>query len=543
LSVALPVVAVVFGSVTPPQGDVKELRVHLGCTDEVSSFECLLANFDKKYMVTNPISVGANGSISIGRGASCPLIATVRVEEIRCESTPVENYIQVRGRCWGEKLFRRVVTKTYENQKGEAIVKDLIDNYVGLSHVRDSTELIENTDTTYTKLEYENTPVFDILKYIAGSVDKAGVIGFDFRVEPDAKFAFFPKNSKTSPISLSELIEISEYRKDIHCIRNKITVFGAAEKAIPTNKDSWTEDLTKEGTGSTAKLIHAEGEWIVGAGDDINVDASEKIVGSKSVKLTVSESNYYGRVFFTFYTGKTINSNKYPSLTFQLKVPSSYSGAVTIQLLDGAAQIVRKEINIQNNNKWSLQTFSVGEKAADQWTIDIFNTQPFNWENIWRIDIICHFSGTGTGSFWVDNLFFDKCRWEATQDDSASQNNYGLRELVEVDEELHSDNECSLRAKALLAHLKDPAEYITLRSTVIDYATNPILPGDKIHVTLPNENIDADYRIISIEYHVTAAEQTLEITLELGKETPLLADYLYALRSRSSALARTKAGK
>jgi len=543
MSIALPVVAVVFGSVTPPQGDVKELQVHLGCTDEVSSFECLLANFDKKYTVTNPVSVGANGSISLGRGANCPLIATVRVEEIGCESTPVENYMRVGGRCWGEKLFRRVVTKTYENQKGEAIVKDLIDNYVGLSHVRDSTELIENTDTTYTKLEYENTPVFDILKYIVGSADKAGVIGYDFRVEPDAKFAFFPRNSKTSPISLSELIEISEYRKDIHRIRNKITVFGAAEKAIPTNKDSWTEDLTKQGTGSTAKLIHADGEWTVGAGDDINVDASEKIVGSKSVKLTVSTSNYYGRVLFTFYTGKTINSNKYPSLTFQLRVPSSYSGAVTVQLLDGAAQIVRRQIHVQNNGEWSLQTFSVGKKASDQWTVDVFNTQPFNWENIWRIDIICHFSGTGTGSFWIDNLFFDKCRWEATQDDSTSQSNYGLRELVEVDEELHSDNECSLRAKALLAHLKDPAEYITLRSNVIDYATNPILPGDKIHVTLPNENIDADYRIISVEYRATAAEQTLEVTLELGKETPLLADYLYALRSKSSALARTKAGK
>jgi hypothetical protein len=543
MSVALPVVAVVFGSVTPPQGDVKELRVHLGCTDEVSSFECLLANFDRKYTVTSPINVGADGSISMGRGANCPLIATIRVEEINCESTPVENYMRVRGRCWGEKLFRRVVTKTYENMEGEAIVKDLVDNYVGLGHVRGSTELIENTDTTYTRLEYENTPVFDILKYIAGSADKAGVIGFDFRVEPDAKFAFFPKNSKTSPINLTELIEQSEYRKDIHRIRNKITVLGAAEKAIPTNKDSWTEDLTKQGSGSTAKLIHADGEWTVGAGNDINVDTSERIVGSKSVKLTVSESNYYGRVFFTFYTGKTIDSNKYPSLTFQLRVPSSYSGAVTIQLWDGAAQIVRRQIQVQNNSEWSLQTFSVGKKAADQWTIDVFNSQPFNWGNIWRIDITCHFSGVGTGSFWVDNLFFDKCRWEATQEDSASQNNYGLRELIEVDEELHSDNECLLRAKALLAHLKDPAEYLTLRSTVIDYGNTPLLPGDKIQVTLPNENIDADYRIKSVEYHLTAAEQTLEITLELGKEQPLLADYLYTLRSKTGSLARTKAGK
>jgi len=185
----------------------------------------------------------------------------------------------------------------------------------------------------------------------------------------------------------------------------------------------------------------------------------------------------------------------------------------------------------------------VGKKNSDQWTHSIFNTQPFNWASVKKLVFYSDFSGTGTGSFWIDNLFFNQCRWEATEEDLTSQSSYGLRELVEVDEELHSDNESMLKAKALLTHLKDPAEYITLRSNVIDYGTNRILPGDKIHVTLPNENIDADYRIISVEYRVLAAEQTLEITLELGKEPPLLADYLYVLRSRTGSLARTKTGK
>jgi len=147
--------------------------------------------------------------------------------------------------------------------------------------------------------------------------------------------------------------------------------------------------------------------------------------------------------------------------------------------------------------------------------------------------------------YWIDGQFFGDRRWEATQEDSGSQASYGLRELVEVDEELHSDNECELRAKALLAQLKDPAEYLMFRSTVIDYYVNPLLPADKIPVTLPNENIDSDYQIINSEYHVIARDQTLEITLELGKEKPLLADYLYGLRSGAvtlERLARTKAG-
>jgi hypothetical protein len=141
---------------------------------------------------------------------------------------------------------------------------------------------------------------------------------------------------------------------------------------------------------------------------------------------------------------------------------------------------------------------------------------------------------------WIDALFFGGRRYSSTQEDSGSQSAYGLRELVEVDEELYSDNECMLRAKALLANLKDPAEYLTIRSTVLDYGDAPLLPSDKIHVTLPNENVDADFRILSVEYNVDAKTQKLEITMELGREAPLLADYLYALRSKTSHLSRYK---
>ena len=118
-----------------------ELKVHLGCTREVSSFEALLQNWGGKYSQNgaSPISVGLDGSISLGRGATCPLLMTCRVEGIKYESMPVESYVRVSGRCWGERLFRRVVTKTYENKKGEEIVKDLLDYYVDLSHVRNST--------------------------------------------------------------------------------------------------------------------------------------------------------------------------------------------------------------------------------------------------------------------------------------------------------------------------------------------------------------------------------------------------------------------
>jgi len=524
MNVEIPKLAISFGSYGVPQGDVVECHVHLGCTKEISSFEVLLQNWDKKYSPNGvyPINVGMDGSISMGRGTNMPQIITCRVEAVKYESTPTENYLRVSGRCWGERLFRRVVTKTYENKKGEEIVKDLIDYYVGLSHVRGSTELIEDTDTTYTRLEYQDTPVFDILKYIAESADKQGVIGFDFRVAPDAKFEFFPRGSKTSSVSLGETIEVSEYRKDIHRIRNKITVYGAPDKSAPLDKDTWTESLTP-----------SDGNWSAVAGE-ISLDTTTKIKGNGSIKTYVAD-DYYASCKFTLNSGKEVNANQYPLLSFWVKRDSTFNGNLNVILYDAANKSASHMVNIGSDN-WIQQQVKAGIENSDVWDVE----SGFNWTQIKIIRFDCWFTDTGTGNFWIDGLFFGGCRYCSTQEDSNSQNAYGLRELTETDEELYSDNECMLRAKALLTYLKAPAEYLTVRSTVIDYGSAPLLPGDKIHITLPNENVDADFRIESVDYRVDAKTQTLEITLELGRETPLLADYLYALRSKTNHLSRHK---
>ncbi|MEM3357182.1 MAG: hypothetical protein QW166_05075, partial [Candidatus Bathyarchaeia archaeon] len=145
-----------------------------------------------------------------------------------------------------------------------------------------------------------------------------------------------------------------------------------------------------------------------------------------------------------------------------------------------------------------------GKENVDLWNVE----SGFDWTQIKKLRFDCWFTGVGTGSFWVDGLFFGGRRYNSTQEDANSQNAYGLRELTDTDEELYSDNECALRAKALLNHYKNPAEYLTIKSTVIDYGNTPLLPGDKIHAALPNENVDADFRIESLEYRVDAKTQT-----------------------------------
>jgi len=189
--------------------------------------------------------------------------------------------------------------------------------------------------------------------------------------------------------------------------------------------------------------------------------------------------------------------------------------------------------------EWFQKEFAVGAENADIWDVQ----SGFDWTLISAVRFDCWFTGSGTGSFWVDGLFFGRRRYSSIQEDSTSQTNYGLRELVDVDEELYSDNECMLRAKAVLAQLKDPAEYLTIGSSVIDYGTTPLLAGDKITVVLPNENVNADFRILSVEYHVDVKAQKLELGMELGREVPLLADFMYALRSKTDHLSRHKVSR
>ena len=524
MSVNTPVAAIVFGGVTPPQGGVVELRVHLGCTQEVSSFEVLLQNWGGKYSPEGPsaLSVGVDGSISLGRGATCPLLMTCRVESVKYESNPVESYVRVSGRCWGERLFRRVVTKTYEDKKGEEIVKDLLDYYVGLSHVRGGSELVEDTDITYTRLEYQDTPVIDVLRYVADSVDNAGVIGYDFRVAPDGKFEFFPRNSKNSAVSLSEKIEQSEYGMDIHRVRNRVVAYGVADKSVPLDKDAWTESLSP-----------ADGEWTATSGS-VSFDSTVKVNGSGSVK-TLAESLSYAGCLFTLDAGKEVDTEQYPVLNLWLSRDSSFNGNVTLTLFDSADRAAWHEFTA-GYEKWFQTQVHVGSADADAWQVE----SGFDWTSVKKVRVVCWFDDAGSGSFWVDSLFFGGRRYSTVQEDAGSQGSYGLRELVEVDEELWSDAECESRAKALLASLKDPAEQLPLRSTVVDYGTTPLLAGDKVHVALPNEEVDGDFRILSVEYRVDAKTQTLETLLELGREKPLLGDYLFRLKSKTDSLSRYK---
>ncbi len=69
------------------------------------------------------------------------------------------------------------------------------------------------------------------------------------------------------------------------------------------------------------------------------------------------------------------------------------------------------------------------------------------------------------------------------------------------------------------------------------------MAGDKVFVELPNEDVSGYFRVLSAEYLVDGKTQTLTVCLELGREKPLLADYVYALKSKTESLSRYKTSK
>ena len=455
------------------------------------------------------------------------------LKESNAAPVPKSTTSQFLGRCWGERLFRKTVTKTYTSQKGEAIVKDLIDYYVGLSHTRGGAELIEDTDTTYTLLEYTDSPVWDILKYVAETADKAGVIGYDFRVAPDAKFEFFPKGTKYSAIYLTDAIDgEASYEKDIVRVRNKITIYGLADKSLPTDKVRWTRSLTP-----------TEGDWI-GTSGTVSLDATGAPDGGACIKLSVT-SLYFGVCLLMLDAGNEVNTETYPSLAFQMKMQNAYTGTGTLTLTDNTAKTAVKKISISPDAAWHNSEIGVGSLYANQWDTV---TSGFDWTHVQAVTFYMWFpQSVGSGDFWVHGLYFGGLRYSSVQQDTASQAAYGIREFVETDEELITDSECEFRAKALLAYLKDPAEYINVVTTLFDYGLTPIQAGDMQHVLMPNDGVADYYRVDYIEYRVPQDYPgIIETTIQLGREPPQLADYIYGLRPFTvnvEKLSRTKLGR
>jgi len=237
-------------------------------------------------------------------------------------------------------------------------------------------------------------------------------------------------------------------------------------------------------------------------------------------------------LIINFASGTYRDLNKYPNITFCIKPPSG-TFLLTVEFTDSANQIVRKREMM--SGEYLLFSWDAGKKNEDQWMPSVFNTLPFDWENLKKV----HWDLGTAGTIKLDGFFFGKCRFEYIAQDATSQGKYGRRDLSDIYDELHSDSACELRAKSLLDYLEEYGQHILIDSDVIDYGNNHIHAADKTNVQLPNENLNANFRLNWIEINAIP-NQVLDMRLQCGITPPLWLDYVYESRRRIGALSRAR---
>ncbi|HML03039.1 MAG TPA: hypothetical protein VK487_06660 [Candidatus Bathyarchaeia archaeon] len=612
MSVALPCISLAFGAVALPQSDVVSAHVYLGCTKEVSSFEVKLLNYGNKYGPqggTYPITCGLNGHISMGRGANCPLLLTGIVTKTQCQtlagyesdSGAEEDYLIVDGLCWGEQLSRKLVSASFENMKGEAIVEELINDWTSLGHVRNGVDLIQSTSDTFDLLKYANSSITDILNYLASCCDLNGVIGYEYRVEQDGLFSFFPIGAMPNSINLNGVFEHSEYNEDISQVLNMISVFGVASKPNVASMNFGTNESTPY-IGSTVNAQSNAGQNNLYVSAPTNFSGGQKIFiynypnfeenSVASVQSTYivcgsalqntymspaavivfanssgAQSQGWGPIYssptitanssivFTgnysvqvsgpggapgtgviFYWGKANPISMFTFPFINLNICTTVAAGVFVAFYDQSFNTVGQyfEEVMNDGNFHQIQLQGGPASATDGWTPGTggWNGSPnFDWSNIIAIMIIM--MTTSGVTFCIDGMYFGGAMYSGSSAGSASIATYGERDYSETDDQLLTDAACNFRAQALVNYYQSLAKSFTLKTTVLDYGTDIIQGGDTITLNLPNIGIsNGSYRVDSCEYYIdqTLKDPCLEVTLSVGKVSPLLADYMMALR-------------
>jgi len=200
-----------------------------------------------------------------------------------------------------------------------------------------------------------------------------------------------------------------------------------------------------------------------------------------------------------------VNPDEYKYIFFQQRLGSTFQGFVTFQLEDGAGNFAKRDYELDLET-WIHKIFS-----CEGWEFDPLNTSPFDWKNIKRLYWYSHFSGTGTGDFWIDNLFIWGLRFSSFQEDEASKSKYGAKPLKPIiNEKLLSDDLCEIYAKEVLERRKNPQKVIEAE---VFPANLNLKQGDRIRVVDDIvHGIDEYARILEVT-HILGTSFRSELTL------------------------------
>jgi hypothetical protein len=367
----------------------------------------------------------------------------------------------------------------------------------------------DRIDSTHDVVYDEVVPMTAIQEILEKAKNPAAAQGFDVYETPAGCLIGHLRNSLDFTWPYNTLIP-SSYVKgaDLHRVRNKTKVYGSRNKALPTDKESWTESLSG---------------WTTGSGT-LYLDATHKIVGTYCLEL-LGDNCWMYRTFAAISCGNQYKKS-YGALSFWIWEFQGKEIEIRLLAPDASNYFARKITNIL---AWTRMTWNLGVENEAEWT----KTGSPDWNNIqgFRAGV----NGTSSIELWLDGLYFYPTRFMGEANDSASQAVYGVRASEPiVDDSLQSDAECVAKAESIKAVLKDPV--ITLSDVVVD-GDYWMDPGVRARIVVANDGLDAYFRIVQAKHVVKGTHWDARLTLS---NEPQYVDYVFKLLQEEQMLLQRK---
>lgn len=487
----------------------KSLRVKSALTDQPGTFHFELPGMDGLTKCYDDIALFDIVKIYLGYDSvpTSPLFVG-RIENIGSQWSP--EYTRVfTGRDQSEVTSRLI---RHQYNTGGNTAHSQVDKWAGDCGL--GTTQVDADATAVTILS--NQSKYDAL--MREISDYAATISKDWYVDISNNLVWKARPIRTSGVStltVGSNIKSYSLTRNINEVYNTFYVFGASEPSvdgtsacshsqytksptdIPTDHDSYTDALTNWTVGSRS------GNGILILDATVPHVGTNRIMGSVAIDLCIA--NEYIWITRTFNRIMIKDSARLEWVDFWRQSQAHTITLMYIDLYTDATNWFRYTFDVAdytpenaNTHKYIMLGPAYEASAGNEKWIRYGDP---DWYNITRFRSYKEINSDGGVGEWfqiaVDGLYFTQLRWQATDQDVGSQTTYGVRPMVVTDDRIHSNTEATNYAASIKARYKDAPIQLDV---VMPMDTN-LLIGDRIPVTLPNENLSAiDFDVIQVEH-------------------------------------------
>jgi len=358
-------------------------------------------------------------------------------------------------------------------------------------------------------VEYDEVLPMTVIQEILDKASNPNAVkGFDIYEMPSGVLVGHLRNSLDFTSQNSITPESYNKDDDIHRVRNKFKVYGAAAKPNPSDRKAWNQTVDNwAGINGFGLTVYDDGtnKWI-----QVNGNGSYTEIGLRRTNIGTLKAKFEaGYKEFALVWFADCNIDRVDQVIFNILCPDT----------SNYFKLVDTEGRTYSTNS---ERITIGPKSNLAWT-SVGNP---SWDNIqgFEIRVILDVAWASGDHFRVTAVHFDKARFSYETANSEAQdsiNKYGVRrDEPTVDETLQSDTECETKAKSMLDPVKDPV--VSIPDVVIDgdYYNG----GDRQRIIVPNDNIDTYLRIIQVQHQVVGP--TWDSILRLSFE-PEVIDYVF----------------